>query len=288
MASLKFPLNDGNSIPWLAFGTGTALYQKDAVKEVLTAISTGIIHLDGAQMYGNEDSLGEAIEQSGAPRSSLFVTTKLGAVPAGKTVRDTFVESLKKLKLDYADLFLIHTPKQHSDIKAVWKDLEGLKNDGLAKSIGVSNFRPQDLEEILSDATIKPAVNQIEYHPYVFKASQPVVELAKEHNIVIESYGGLTPVSRFPDGPLAPVLESIAKSLSEKRGKAVSTGQVLQVWLRQKGVVAVSTSSKVERLREYLDVETLPELTSEEVQAIEEAGSKGHHRVFMKWIDEDP
>ena len=162
MAPLTIPLNDGKQIPWLGFGTGTALYGKDAESAIKVAIANGIIHLDGAQLYGNEDSLGNGIAASGKSRAELFVTTKLGKLPEGKTVRDTLVESLKKLKLDYVDLFLIHMPIHHEGkLKAVWKEFEELKKEGLAKSIGVSNFRVKDFEELLDGATVVPAVNQV-------------------------------------------------------------------------------------------------------------------------------
>ena len=161
MSALTIPLNDGSQIPWLAFGTGTALYSKNATKSVLAAIKAGFVHFDGAQMYGNEETLGDAIVQSGVPRSSLWVTTKLAAVPPGKDVRYTLKDSLKKLKTDYVDLFLIHNPKQHADIKSVWKQMEDIKNEGLAKSIGVSNFTAQHLKQVLEVATIKPAVIQV-------------------------------------------------------------------------------------------------------------------------------
>ncbi|KAI0957724.1 hypothetical protein AcW1_006024 [Taiwanofungus camphoratus] len=287
MSSLSITLNDGSKIPWLGFGTGTALYTKDAEQDVLRAIANGIVHLDGAQVYGNEDSLGAAIAASGKPRQSLYVTTKLAAVPAGQNVRDTLATSLKKLKLQYVDLFLIHTPEQHQgNLKSVWKQVEELQKEGLAKSIGVSNFRVQDLEEILDGASVVPAVNQIEYHPYVFKADQPVIEYMKKKNIVPTSYGGLTPIVRFKGGPVDPVLASIASRVGTTAGQSVSEGQVLQLWLRAKGIPAITTSSKEERIKEYLATETLPGLTPAEVQAIDEAGSKAHHRVFSKFWDE--
>ncbi|KAI0647040.1 Aldo/keto reductase [Trametes meyenii] len=287
MASLTTPLNDGKQIPWLGFGTGTALYTKDATEAIKVAIANGVTHLDGAQMYANEDSLGAGIIASGKPRSELFVTTKLAKVPEGKTVRDTLVESLKKLQLDYVDLFLIHVPIQHEGkLQSVWKEFEALQKEGLARSIGVSNFRVKDLNEILEVATVIPAVNQIEYHPYVYKASQPVIELQKKHNIVTASYGGLTPIVRHKGGPVDPVLSSIRERLEKDSGKKVTEGQVLGLWLRALGVVEITTSSKAERVREYVATQSLPELTQEEVQAINEAGSKVHHRVFMKdWID---
>ena len=162
MSIPRITLNDGNQIPWLGFGTGTALYQKDAQAQVATALACGVVHLDGAQIYGNEDSLGAAIAASGKPRADLFVTTKLAKVPEGQTVRDTLVESLKKLQLDYVDLFLIHMPIHHTGrLPQVWKEIEALQKEGLTKSIGVSNFRVSDFEEILPGATVIPAVNQV-------------------------------------------------------------------------------------------------------------------------------
>ncbi|EMD38083.1 hypothetical protein CERSUDRAFT_93603 [Gelatoporia subvermispora B] len=286
MSSFTLPLNDGRSIPWLGFGTGTALYNKDAENAVKTALTTGVIHLDGAQMYGNEESLGAAIKASGKPRDALWVTTKLAKLSPGQSVRESLQGSLKKLQLDYVDLFLIHIPIQHEDLKGVWKQFEEVHKEGLAKSIGVSNFRVKDFEQILDGATVVPSVNQIEYHPYVFKASQPVVELMKKHNIRPTSYGGLTPIVRNKGGPLDPVLVSVKDSVTKRASQPVNEGQVLQLWLRKKGVPAITTSSKAERIQEYIAVETLPELTDEEEKALDDAGSQVHHRAFLQWIDE--
>ena len=158
----SYKLNDGASIPWLAIGSGTAHFGKDATAAVAQALRAGITHLDAAQIYRNEASVGEAIAQSGVPRASLFLTTKLGPLPAGKTVRDTLVESLAKLQVEYVDLFLIHAPFQHPGrVVEVWKDMEECKKEGLAKSIGVSNAMVKDLEKILESGSIVPAVNQV-------------------------------------------------------------------------------------------------------------------------------
>ena len=164
-AAHRITLNDGRQIPFIGFGTGTALYQKDAENSVKLALACGVVHLDGAQLYQNEDSLGDAVVASGVPRASLFVTTKLGKVPEGKTVRDTLVESLKKLKMDYVDLFLIHMPIHHAGrLAQVWKEFEAIQKEGLARSIGVSNFRVKDYEELMQGATVTPAVNQVREH----------------------------------------------------------------------------------------------------------------------------
>ena len=165
MSQHTIKLNDGREIPWLAFGTGTALYTKDAENAVTAAIRKGFIHLDGAQMYQNEDSLGRAIVAAGVPREKLFVTTKLAQLREGQTVRDSLSESLKRLQLDHVDLFLIHMPTWYEGrLKDIWKQFEALKEEGLAKSIGVSNFRIRDLQELgLEDGSVRfpPSVNQV-------------------------------------------------------------------------------------------------------------------------------
>jgi len=284
MANTPIQLNDNTTIPLLAFGTGTALYQKDVQEMVTAAINAGFTHLDGAQLYKNEDSLGAGIAAAGKRREQLFVTTKLARPAEGRTVRDTLVESLAKLQLDYVDLFLIHTPVQYTEqpglLKAVWKEMEALKKEGLARSVGVSNFRPAQLREILDGAEFPPSVNQLEFHPYVYNELLSTLELQRQYGIVTESYAGLSPIFRFKGGPLDPVLASIAKRLSDTTGKPFSEAQVLFLWQREKGAVIVTTTSKESRLAEYLETLDAPRLTDEEIALIEEAGAKEHHRQF--------
>lgn len=163
MANTPIELNGGTTIPLLAFGIGTAHYKKDVQDTVAKAINAGFTHLDGAQMYDNEEYLGAGIAASGKPREQLFITTKLAKPAEGKTVRDTLVQSLKKLQLDYVNLFLIHTPLQFpGGLKAVWKEMEAVKKEGLARSIGVSNFRTTQLREILDGAEVPPSINQVQ------------------------------------------------------------------------------------------------------------------------------
>ncbi|KAK0503361.1 NADP-dependent oxidoreductase domain-containing protein [Armillaria luteobubalina] len=276
---LSYILNDGTTTPWVAFGTGTALYKQDAAEAVRVAIENGVTHLDGAQMYENEDSLGAGIKASGKPRSELYVTTKLKGLAEGQTIKDTLVISLKKLGLEYVDLFLIHDPTSaKGQLKAWWKQMEEVKKEGLTKSIGVSNFRVQDLEEVLEVATVIPAVNQIEFHPYVYKAAKPIYTFSQEHKILVASYGGLTPIVRAPGGPLDPVVSAIADRLQ------ISPGQVYTKWLIEKGILVVTTSSKAARIRETLKTPDVTDLTAEDIAAIEEAGGKLHKRIFMRHI----
>jgi len=284
MSNTPIILNDGTTIPLLAFGTGTAHYSRDAERLVTSAINAGFTHLDGAQWYRNEESLGAGIAEAGKAREQLFVTTKLAKLPEGKTARDTLVESLKKLRLEYVDLFLIHTPLQFNDepgrLKAVWKEMEALKQEGLTRSIGVSNFRVAQLREILDGAEILPSINQIEFHPYVYKEVLPTLELQRQYGIVTASYGGLSPIFRVKDGPLDPVLASVAKRLSETTGKSFNEAQALYLWQRAKGVVIVTTTSKESRLSECLNTFDAPGLTDAEIASIDEAGAKEHHRLF--------
>ncbi|KAF8798151.1 Aldo/keto reductase [Phlegmacium glaucopus] len=282
-----FTLNDGSHIPWLGFGTGSALYSKDAADLVCAAIENNIIHLDGAQVYKNEDTMGAGIKASGKPRSELFVVTKLNTFQTSHTVKESLKVSLTKLGLDYVDLFLIHTPEQarkEANFSQLWEDMEKIKQEGLAKSIGVSNFMVEDLKIILETAKVLPSVNQIEFHPYVWKAAEPITKLCQEHGIVIASYGGLTPIVRVQDGPLDPVLASIRERLEKTRGHTVTTGQVLTKWILAKNAVVVTTTSKVSRIQEFLDVQNVPDLTAEEVEAIEAAGAKLHMRAYLRHL----
>ncbi|KAG6860950.1 hypothetical protein C0995_005614 [Termitomyces sp. Mi166 len=280
-------LNDGTAIPWLAFGTGTALYGKNAAEPIRVAIENGITHLDGAQAYNNEDSIGAGVKASGKPRSELFIVTKLKALGPGQTVKQALEESLTKLAVDYVDLFLIHSPhpaNQQGKLKDLWKAMEGVKKEGLVKSIGVSNFRVEDLKDILEIAEVVPAVNQIELHPYVWKAAEPIVKFSKEKGIVIASYGGQTPVARVPGGPVDEVLVRIRERIQTTYGQSVTHGQILSKWLIQKDIIVVTTTSKVSRMKEFLATEAVPDLTAEEIQKIEEAGGKLHKRIFMRQV----
>ncbi|KAF9469208.1 NADP-dependent oxidoreductase domain-containing protein [Collybia nuda] len=277
-------LNDGNRVPWLAFGTGTALYGKNATDSVRAAIDNGITHLDGAQLYNNEDTLGAGIKASGKSRSDLYIVTKLNKLDPGQTVKESLAISLKKLGVDYVDLFLIHNPLpaiKEGKLKEWWQGMEEAHNGGLAKSIGVSNFRVEDLKEILDGANVIPAVNQIELHPYVWKAAQPIMNLGREHGIVTASYGGQTPLVRAVGGPADRVISTIRERLERTRGKPVSSSQVLTKWILQKGAIVVTTTSKVSRIKEAIDTENVPDLTPEEIHALEAAGSLLHKRAYM-------
>ncbi|KAG6917417.1 hypothetical protein DXG01_002686 [Tephrocybe rancida] len=242
----------------------------DATDIVLQAIDTGFSHIDTAQAYKNEASVGEAIRESGLARDEIFVTTKYIAGP----IQDAFHESLDKLGLKYVNLYLIHGPMFVApDFEGSWRILEKFKEDGLAKSIGVSNFGLEQLQLIVKIARIKPA---IEFHPYIYAQHKPVLEYSAKHDIVTEGYSSLAPITKFPGGPVDVPIAAAARRLG------ITPNQVIFAWVKAKGVVIVTTSSKKERLEEYLAVGDLPSLTEEEIAAIDEAGAKGPSRTLAQ------
>lgn len=279
--SKTLKLSSGFSIPSIGFGTGTALFKRDPdssaqiITAVTDALKAGFTHLDTAEGYGNEIEVGEAIAKSGVKRKDIFITTKLSKSfddPEGNLDR-----ALKELKTDYVDLYLIHNTSFLSGGKItigdLWKSFEAIVEKGKAKSIGVSNFAVEHLEELLKTAKIKPAVNQIEYHAYLQNQTPGIVEFAKKNGIYIESYGGLVPLTTATDGPLTPVVEKIAKT----HGK--STTQVLLRWVLQNDVISVTTSRNPDRLKEILDIYSF-ELTPEEVEEITKVGNSYPYRKF--------
>ncbi|KAJ7632798.1 NADP-dependent oxidoreductase domain-containing protein [Roridomyces roridus] len=292
-------LNDGTLCPAIGFGTGTALYGQDCAASVTQAINAGFTHLDGAQVYNNEEHLGAGIKAAMAEKSlardDLYIVTKLK--PKVNDVEGALVESLRKLEVDYVNLYLIHAPPRPFDrdaLRNLWTAMEVVKSKGLARSIGVSNFTVKDLEAILTpdaeagfEPKVVPSVNQIEFHPYVWKEAEPIVEFCLQKGIKPESYGGLVPLQRVTGGHVEKVLPAIAERYKNS-GIHIEPAQILEKWILQKGAIVVTTSSKKKRLEEYLAVPELPDLTAEEIQSIEgkEESSTLHKRVYMANIFE--
>jgi len=260
-------LNDGNKIPSIAFGTGSSLFGHDVTEYVEQALESGFNHIDTAAAYDNEYAVGNAIKESGLARSELYVTTKF----LWGNIQDSINNSLSELGLKQVDLFLIHQPfAVEKDFEGAWKVFEKIKEDGLAKSIGVSNFNVEQLQIILKIAKIKPAVNQIRFHPYNYAEHKSLLEFSAKHGIVTEGYSSLSPITKMPGGPV-----DIPVAAAAKRIGATPT-QVILSWVRSKGIVIVTTSRSKEHLQEYLAVPDLPPLTKEEILAIDEAGAKGY------------
>lgn len=238
-------MNDGHSIPIL--GLGTYLNTGGSViAAVHAALEAGYRHIDTAELYDNEKVIGtairDAIKNDVLVREELFVTTKLWNSDHGydQTIA-ACNRSLEKLGLDYVDLYLIHWPVE--DLRTdSWRALEQLKEEGKCRSIGVSNYMPWHLEELLKGSDTIPAVNQIEFSPYLYQ--KELLDMCMEKNIVVEAYSPLTKAEMLDDPDLVEV--------AGKYGR--STAQILIRWAIQHGLVVLPKSSEPLRIRENVDV----------------------------------
>ncbi|WP_066287638.1 aldo/keto reductase [Arthrobacter sp. B6] len=238
-------LNDGHSIPQMGLGTWP-LDDDQVAAAVVTAVEAGYRHIDTAVKYGNEEGVGNGIRASEVDRSEIFVTTKLDGQFQGQ---DRAVEglegSLRRMKLDYVDLLLIHWPLPARDeFISTWKTFERLQAEGKARSIGVSNFKPAHLERLLAETDVVPAVNQIQLSPAITRVAER--EFNARHGIVTESYSPL-------GGSGASLLDApVLAQLGEKYDK--TPGQLVLRWHIQNGLVVIPKSGDPERMRENLDV----------------------------------
>ncbi|KAI0090646.1 Aldo/keto reductase [Irpex rosettiformis] len=261
-------LNDGHSIPSIAFGTWKLGNGQQSIDKVDQAFSTGFDHIDTAQSYRNESEAGQALRDSGLARKDVYITTKYSGTD-GAGIETSIQDSLENLGVDYVDLYLIHSPRlAQPDIPTAWAKLEKIKADGLAKSIGVSNFSVAELEILLASAKVKPAANQILFHPYVLGRQGPIIEFGNKHGIVTEAYSPLKPLTSPTGGPLDALLKEISSRLN------VPPEQILLSWAKAKGTVVVTSSTKKERLEQYLKAGDL-ELSKEDIAAIDAAGLLG-------------
>jgi len=251
-------LNDGNRIPQLGFGV-FKVAPEDTAAAVRDAVEVGYRHIDTAQMYGNEEGVGEGIRAAGLDRGQVFITSKLNnAVHRPDDARRAFDDTLSALGTDYVDLFLIHWPLPtlyDGDFVSTWKTLEEFKADGRARSIGVSNFGIHHLQELARECTVTPAVNQIEVHPYF--TNDDVRAYGTEHDIVTE---GWSPIAR---GKVLgdPVVIRIAKAYG------VHPAQVVLRWHIQRGDIVFPKSSQPQRMKENFEIFDF-DLGDEEIEAL--------------------
>jgi 2,5-diketo-D-gluconate reductase A len=239
-------LNNGVEMPILGFGV-FQIPEEDTQAAVEAALAAGYRHLDTAASYGNEQAVGAAIKASGITRGDLFITTKLWIqhAPTGSVYEDSkrsFQNSLNRLGLDYLDLYLIHQPL--GDYYSEWRAMQDLHKDGLARAIGVSNFHPDRLVDLIDHNEIVPAVNQIETHPFHQRAADQ--ELMRERGVQIESWGP------FAEGKNNLFTDPVLTAIAGEHGKSVA--QVVLRWLIQRGVVVIPKSVRPERMAQNLDV----------------------------------
>jgi diketogulonate reductase-like aldo/keto reductase len=256
-------LNDGHAIPRLGFGVWQVRSGRTTEVAVATALEAGYRHIDTAAAYGNEAGVGAAIRSSGLPREDIYVTTKLWN-DDHRDPEAALEKSLRNLKMDYVDLYLIHFPVRER--RRTWPLFEKLRAQGKARSIGVSNYTVRHMKELLGETKTVPAVNQVEIHPYLYQ--RELIDLCKANGVLIEAYSPLTHGQRLNDPKLVAIAKKYSKNgaaapvwrhlpLMENLARAdgvKTTAQVLIRWGLQKGFVVIPKSSNPRRIVENAQV----------------------------------
>ena len=237
------PLRDGREIPQLGFGVFQIAPGGDTQRAGAAALGAGYRHVDTAAVYRNEADVGAVIRSSGLESGSVWVTTKLANGDQGAaTARRAFEASLERLGMDAVDLYLLHWP--HELRLESWRVLEQLQAEGLARSIGVSNFLVRHLDELLAHADVPPAVNQIELSPFLYRSREDTLRRCAEERIAVEAYSPLTKGRRLDDSTVAAIAAEIGRT----------PAQVLIRWSLQKGFVVLPRSSNATRIVENASV----------------------------------
>jgi 2,5-diketo-D-gluconate reductase A len=273
-------LNNGLEMPMLGFGVFQVTDLAECERSVIDAINTGYRLIDTAASYMNEVAVGNAIKKSGVSRDKLFITTKVWIQSDGyEGTKRSFDQSLKKLQLDYLDLYLIHQPM--GDVYGTWRAMQDLYKEGKIRAIGVSNFQPDRLIDLIVHNEIIPAVNQIETHP--FHQQIETQQFLQENNVQIESWGP------FAEGKNNIFHNELLSSIAGKHNKTIA--QVILRWLIQRGVVAIPKSVRKERMEENFNIFDV-ELSAEDMEAIKSLDTNKssffNHRdpVMVKWLGE--
>ena len=252
----KVKLNNGIEMPILGFGVYQIEDQVLCEQCVYDAIEAGYRSIDTAAAYGNEEAVGRAIKRSGVPREDLFITTKLWISDAGyDKAKKAFEASMKRLQLDYLDLYLIHQP--FNDYYGAWRAMEELYKEGSIRSIGVSNFMPDRLVDLILHNEITPAVNQVETNPFYQQIEAEA--FMQEKGVQIESW------APFAEGKNNMFQNETLAAIASKYGKSIA--QVVLRWLIQRNIVVIPKSIRKERIIENFNVFDF-ELTKEDMKKI--------------------
>ena len=249
-------LNNGLTMPWLGFGVQRLEDGQQVEHAVKVALEIGYRSIDTATVYGNESGVGKAINESEIPREDIFLTTKVwNDAQRGKRIQAAFDESLKRLDTEYVDLYLVHWPVKDC-YQETWHEMEKIYHSGRVKAIGVSNFQAHHLEDIFSDSQIVPAVNQIEFHPFL--AQPELLKFCKEHKIQVEAWSPLM------QGQI--VTEEAVQKLATKYGK--TPAQITLRWDLQHEVVTIPKSGHPNRIAENTQIFDF-ELSQEDMNVLD-------------------
>lgn len=273
-------LNTGTEMPILGFGVFQINDAAECERSVLDALNLGYRLIDTAESYMNEEAVGNAIKKSGINRKDLFITSKLWIQREGyEGTKKAFERSLNRLQLDYLDLYLIHQP--FGDVYGEWRAMEELYQQGKIRAIGVANFYPDRLIDLIIHNNVVPAINQIETHP--FNQQVETQHFLQENKVQIESWGP------FAEGKNHIFTNEILHSIAKKQGKTVA--QIILRWLIQRDIVAIPKSVHKERMAENFQIFDF-ELSAEEMIIIstldQKVSSFFDHRdpAMVKWLGE--
>jgi len=273
-------LNNGVEMPILGFGVFQVKDLEQCERSVIDAFNAGYRLIDTAASYENEEAVGKAIKRSGVARQDLFITTKVWIQSNGYDgTKKAFENSLNRLQLDYLDLYLIHQPL--GDVYGEWRAMQDLYKEGRVRAIGVCNFQPDRLIDLIIHNEIVPGVNQIETHP--FHQQNETQKFLQENNVQIESWGP------FAEGKNNIFHNELLASIGKKYNKTIA--QVIIRWLTQRGVIAIPKSVRKERMEENFNSLDFV-LSSEDMEAIKTLDTKASlffdHRdpAMVKWLGE--
>ena len=276
----KVKLNNGVEMPILGFGVFQVTDLAECERSVVDAFETGYRLIDTAASYGNEEAVGKAIKQSGVTREDLFITTKVWIQSDGYNgTKKAFENSLKRLQLDYLDLYLMHQP--FGDVYGEWRAMQDLYKEGKVRAIGVSNFHPDRFIDLIIHNEIVPAVNQIETHP--FHQQNETQKFLQENNVQIESWGP------FAEGKNNIFHNELLLSIGKKYNKSIA--QVILRWLIQRNVVAIPKSVRKDRMEENFNIFDF-RLSEKDMNEIKELDTNASlffdHRdpAMVKWLGE--